>query len=315
MSSRRPIGRTCPPIYSSLKRRSAGCASIASIPRTTRDSLASLWTRCVRTKPSCSARMERQFVSVRRAGIGSADRDGLSFLKMSRTSWTDSSRSRSRSRRSGDSGDSWLTGASVHPTPCRPLDGNCLSSTWLDGSVSKYRTTFVTTDPAGVAAFRTAGRTVLKAVQDARVSTDAEERYGFARELPNDAPVAGAVAAPVLLQRLVSKVADVRVTVVGSRVFPVRITTPADGPIDFREAGSDSSSFEVASLPLSASTACVRFIEAYGLRFGAFDFAEDVDGSLWFLECNPNGQWAWLERRTGLPITAALMDLLLAPLQ
>lgn len=175
--------------------------------------------------------------------------------------------------------------------------------------------TLVTTDPTAIAAFRAASRTVVKAVQDARVAVGAQERYGFARELADDEPMAGAAAAPVLVQRLVTKVADVRVTVVGTRIFPVRITTPADRPIDFREAGSDSSAFEVATLSITASTACVRFVEAYGLRFGAFDFAEDVDGSLWFLECNPSGQWAWLERRTGLPITAALMDLLLAPRQ
>ncbi|MEL5957639.1 hypothetical protein AADR41_23270 [Streptomyces sp. CLV115] len=28
------------------------------------------------------------------------------------------------------------------------------------------------------------------------------------------------------------------------------------------------------------------------------------------LECNPNGQWAWLEDAAGLPITAAIADLL-----
>ncbi|MGH3845933.1 MAG: hypothetical protein ACRDS0_31615, partial [Pseudonocardiaceae bacterium] len=28
------------------------------------------------------------------------------------------------------------------------------------------------------------------------------------------------------------------------------------------------------------------------------------------LECNPNGQWLWLEHEVGLPIAAALADLL-----
>jgi hypothetical protein len=28
------------------------------------------------------------------------------------------------------------------------------------------------------------------------------------------------------------------------------------------------------------------------------------------LECNPNGQWAWLEPAAGLPITTAIADLL-----
>lgn len=34
------------------------------------------------------------------------------------------------------------------------------------------------------------------------------------------------------------------------------------------------------------------------------------DGSWWFLECNPNGQWAWLESEADLRITCAIADLL-----
>ncbi|MFJ4189110.1 hypothetical protein [Kitasatospora sp. NPDC089509] len=29
-----------------------------------------------------------------------------------------------------------------------------------------------------------------------------------------------------------------------------------------------------------------------------------------FLEMNPNGQWSWIEHRTGVPISGALADLL-----
>ena len=31
-------------------------------------------------------------------------------------------------------------------------------------------------------------------------------------------------------------------------------------------------------------------------RFGRFDFIRK-DGELWFLELNPNGQWAWLDEK------------------
>jgi D-alanine-D-alanine ligase-like ATP-grasp enzyme len=41
-----------------------------------------------------------------------------------------------------------------------------------------------------------------------------------------------------------------------------------------------------------------------GLRFGRIDLlANDLNlGKFWFLEVNPNGQWAWLdlEQRNGL---------------
>lgn len=56
--------------------------------------------------------------------------------------------------------------------------------------------------------------------------------------------------------------------------------------------------------------ALARFLADFGLRFGAFDFAVTADDAWWFLECNPNGQWAWLQAAAGLPITNAIADLL-----
>ena len=38
------------------------------------------------------------------------------------------------------------------------------------------------------------------------------------------------------------------------------------------------------------------FMEETGYRFGRFDFIRK-DGELWFLELNPNGQWAWLDEK------------------
>ncbi len=37
------------------------------------------------------------------------------------------------------------------------------------------------------------------------------------------------------------------------------------------------------------------FMSETGYRFGRFDFIRK-DGELWFLELNPNGQWAWLDQ-------------------
>lgn len=38
------------------------------------------------------------------------------------------------------------------------------------------------------------------------------------------------------------------------------------------------------------------FMNETGYRFGRFDFIRK-DGELWFLELNPNGQWAWLDQK------------------
>ncbi|WP_223863289.1 hypothetical protein [Streptomyces sp. 5-10] len=68
--------------------------------------------------------------------------------------------------------------------------------------------------------------------------------------------------------------------------------------------------YEPIQCPDGMRRTLVRFLARFGLNFGAFDFAVTTDGTWWFLECNPNGQWAWLEDAAGLPITTAIADLL-----
>ncbi|GAA0397937.1 ATP-grasp ribosomal peptide maturase [Streptomyces luteireticuli] len=111
-----------------------------------------------------------------------------------------------------------------------------------------------------------------------------------------------------LFQAEVPKVADVRVVVIGDRVLCARITAPP-GVLDWRSAYG-SLSYEPVECPAEVRRALIEFTESFGLRFGAFDFAVTADGAWWFLECNPNGQWAWLEDRAGLPIAAAITDVL-----
>ncbi|MFI1536771.1 ATP-grasp ribosomal peptide maturase [Streptomyces anandii] len=109
-----------------------------------------------------------------------------------------------------------------------------------------------------------------------------------------------------LFQKRVDKVADIRVTVIGEHIFAVQIDS---GLLDWRtDYGTHTYT------PLAAPPAVERSMHAYlkhfGLVFGAFDFALTDSGEWIFIECNPSGQWAWMEPPTGLPMTAALADLL-----
>jgi len=47
-----------------------------------------------------------------------------------------------------------------------------------------------------------------------------------------------------------------------------------------------------------------------GLTFSAIDFVVDSKGVYWFLENNPNGQWAFVEQETGQQMGKALAELL-----
>lgn len=110
-----------------------------------------------------------------------------------------------------------------------------------------------------------------------------------------------------LFQQRVPKTGDIRVTVIGDRVFCVRIDSDL---LDWRTDYSRLT-YTVVQPPPGIEQALRSYLRHFGLVFGAFDFAVDREQRWWFLECNPSGQWYWLESETGLPMRAALADLLL----
>jgi ATP-grasp ribosomal peptide maturase len=113
-------------------------------------------------------------------------------------------------------------------------------------------------------------------------------------------------AVPHLFQARVDKVADLRVLIVGTLVFAVRINS---GLLDWRTDYS-ALTYQSVNLPDALSRALSAMLEHLGLASGSFDLAIDRQGCYHWLELNPNGQWGWLEDETGLPMTAAFADLL-----
>lgn len=109
-----------------------------------------------------------------------------------------------------------------------------------------------------------------------------------------------------LFQARVEKAADVRVTVMGERVFAVRIDCDL---LDWRTDYS-THAYTPVTPPPEVTHAIYAYLKHFELVFGAFDFTLSAAGEWTFIECNPSGQWAWLEPPTGLPMTAALADLL-----
>ncbi len=120
--------------------------------------------------------------------------------------------------------------------------------------------------------------------------------------------------APVIFQREVTKSYDVRATVVGQRVFVALINSQlkADTSVDWRRGSHADLPHARHELPDEVASKCVSMVAALGLRFAAIDLVLDPTGEYWFLEANPNGQWAWIENRIGLPICSAIVDELMS---
>lgn len=116
--------------------------------------------------------------------------------------------------------------------------------------------------------------------------------------------------APVIFQRKIIKDCDLRVTVVDDSIFAVKIDSQLfpETETDWRHTSVEKLDHQIVDLETNLSQKCISIVKSLGLRYGAIDLVLDKNGTYWFLECNPNGQWAWIENRTGLPIAAAIVD-------
>lgn len=116
---------------------------------------------------------------------------------------------------------------------------------------------------------------------------------------------------PQFVQQHIEKIADVRVTVVGKKVFSAKICSQVmqETKIDWRR-GENELVHENIELPNDVCKMLVELVETLDLKFGAIDLIQSTSNEFYFLEINPNGQWAWIERQTGHKISSELVNLL-----
>lgn len=113
--------------------------------------------------------------------------------------------------------------------------------------------------------------------------------------------------APVIFQEYIEG-ADVRVTVVGDRVFAASVHAGATNyPVDFRMS-LQRPSFQALALPRALSDLVLAMNRELGIVYGAYDFRLTPAGEYFFLEVNPAGQFLFIEHEAGLPISQAMAD-------
>lgn len=114
-----------------------------------------------------------------------------------------------------------------------------------------------------------------------------------------------------LFQTRVPKKIELRITIIGDRVFAAEIYSQQSErtAIDWRRSYPDLG-YGVHQLPAEIQEKCLLLMRHFGLAFGAIDMILTPDDRYVFLELNPNGQWGWIEHATGLPLCATLVDLL-----
>ena len=121
-------------------------------------------------------------------------------------------------------------------------------------------------------------------------------------------------AAPLLAQQLIDHKFDVRVTVVGRRLFAVRILSSGAGIVgDWRVIPKTDLEYRDVALDTDTIGQCLRLTRQLGLTFAAIDLVETPEG-IFFIEVNPTGEWGWLSS-VHRPIDEAIAAWLASPSQ
>jgi glutathione synthase/RimK-type ligase-like ATP-grasp enzyme len=175
--------------------------------------------------------------------------------------------------------------------------------------------TLVTNEPELARAFvESVSRAIVKPLSSGHLS-DEPAKIAYTASITSNDDFELISLAPHLIQERIEKTADIRVTVVREAVFACRIDSQSHSTtsLDWRVAVNSDIRLEhvMIKLPHDIEAACVALVRELNLEFGAIDLVESSDGYI-FLEINPNGQWAWIQQRTGAPISDALVDALLS---
>jgi ATP-grasp ribosomal peptide maturase len=172
--------------------------------------------------------------------------------------------------------------------------------------------TLVTNDPAEASTFVAGvGRAVYKPFTPTGVTEQDTHQVIFTTPITATDVDESIRLTAHLIQAWVDKSYEVRLTVIDGTFLAARIETSSkEASVDWRADHDALTYTPLRGVPAPVRDGVEALMARLRLRFGTFDFIVSPDERWWFLEVNPNGQWAWIEDATGLPIAAAIADAL-----
>jgi len=110
------------------------------------------------------------------------------------------------------------------------------------------------------------------------------------------------------MQEYINKKREWRITIVGNKIFPCVIESQKSerARLDWRKEDIDSLEHYYEKLPKNIEEKILKYCKSLDLNFGAMDLIETNNDEWYFLECNPNGQWLWIELITKMKISESI---------
>lgn len=120
------------------------------------------------------------------------------------------------------------------------------------------------------------------------------------------------ISCPTHFQNMVEKSHELRIVVIQKKFFTFRIDSQKfkSTSVDWR-FGNDTLEFKPCRLPKEIQSKILTFMDFADLVTGSFDFIVTPSGEYVFLECNPDGQWGWLEPAVDGKISSGFADMLI----
>ncbi len=125
----------------------------------------------------------------------------------------------------------------------------------------------------------------------------------------DEAPASAFEKAPHFFQKNISKAYEIRLFAYegGAHAFSVDSQKANFTSTDWRH-GASLLRWEACAIPTDIHEATQAFLKYFGLFYGSFDFIVTPDNQWVFLECNRDGQWAWLDRIKDHELSKGLAD-------
>lgn len=165
--------------------------------------------------------------------------------------------------------------------------------------------TLMTNDAEAARAFvnKHGGRVVHKVVKTPR-----DRFVGTKKWHPDDeAELKWLYLTPTFFQEQIVAPHELRLTIVGRRIFAAEFEVGAD-LADARSLLDVP--FVQHQLPQETAALLLKLMDELGLQYGTIDLKHCENGEYVFLEINPQGQFLYVEIKTGMPITRAMAELL-----
>jgi MvdD family ATP-grasp ribosomal peptide maturase len=174
-----------------------------------------------------------------------------------------------------------------------------------------------TNDPTAVRTFAKSCENgmVTKMLSSFAIYDEGKELVVFTNPVkPEDLQdLSGLSLCPATFQELLTKSLEIRATVVGHRVMSAAVDSQVStrATHDWRRDGLRMlQDWRPYQLPVEIEEKILRLMDYFSLNYGAIDIILTPDGKHVFLELNPCGEFFWLERSPGLPISDAIADVL-----